>query len=1051
MGIIQEYLLLQKKYELEKGERTVVLMQIGTFYEIYEYDPSYCTSETAKVDNDGQLWDENIGVAVQVSGILNSVLTQENKNEPYGINNPHKMGFPIISYQKNLANLLANDFTVVPVNQNKDAMGKITRTIDKIESPTMQIDNVTLNRMTSNVVCIYIEYLQGTNTNGLNEKEPKEKYENFVITTGVAVIDILTGANRVCEFYSKAEDQIYAVQELYRFLVAHSPREIILFINDLPAGLDYHTEQQPNPYFTFLEKILELKRFHRVNVKINAVMEEYKKIAYQTEFINKIFNKLPNIKRSKLNIIQQRNDKIIIDLGLERMDYGRIAYMLLIQHCYSNNPDIVSKLSYPDIQWIDANKHLVLTHNAIVQLDLVPSNPNISSTRKKKEIDSLMSVLDENQTHLGRRLLYTLLQNPMYDSKEITTYYDMVSEMLHENNGEALWLTLDRQLKELPDISRLHRKLMVKLMNPKELVVLYNSYVKIINIYITIIKTASPVLHTQLLTPEDITNFNQYLAKYNGIFDFTALECCNINISSDTNQKWMDFIDNPVRLGHYPDLDESAQGLIQAENKLEDIVVYLNRFIEHTKGQKIQFKNEKKKQGAKKQEPTATVLVTTAAKAKILINANIDITLCGKLNIGTYSSTDCIITSDIIDALCQKIDAIRAWMRQRLLNIFESIIDEMGIQYSFYSGLTNLIGKIDLIHSYAKVSTKYNYHRPKLNDSKLNNNTNNTNTNNTNSYLDAKEIRHPIIERIIDGAYIPNDVVLNNNGILLYGVNQVGKSSLAKAIPLNIIMAQIGCFTACHLTYKPFAKIITRLSGDDNIYKGDSSFAVEMSELRTILRQGDENTLVLGDELCRGTENHSGMALTGSAILSLIRQKTAFIFATHMHELLDLETIKAIPQDKLRIQHLAISYDEMNKILIYDRKLRDGPGLSSYGLMVARSLNLPEIFLNDANNLLAEITHSKRNILEPEVSRYNNKVFLDECIKCKRNKHEVEFHTHHIQHQSEANDKGLIGNIHKNIKDNLSVLCKECHANEHKLGGELEVLTTSLGKLTILK
>jgi DNA mismatch repair protein MutS len=334
-----------------------------------------------------------------------------------------------------------------------------------------------------------------------------------------------------------------------------------------------------------------------------------------------------------------------------------------------------------------------------------------------------------------------------------------------------------------------------------------------------------------------------------------------------------------------------------------------------------------------------------------------------------------------------------------------------------------------------------------------------------NSYLEAKELRHPIIERIIDGPYVTNDLSLGKsrnleskspadpspNGVLLFGVNQTGKSSLAKAIALNIIMAQIGCFVPAKLRYKPYSKIITRLSDSDNIFKGQSSFAVEMTELRTILRQSDSSTLVIGDELCHGTESHSGMAITASTILSLIEMNASFIFATHMHELLNLECMKTISDDKLRWCHLSISYDEVSKILIYDRKLRDGSGASVYGLMVARSLDLPKEFLDRANSILLEITGNNKEFVDTTQSRYNPKLYVDVCAKCGRSRNQIELHTHHIQEQSRADERGLIENMDKNAKDNLIVLCRDCHTMLHRKGEELQTLSTSEGKIIRMK
>ena len=140
---------------------------------------------------------------------------------------------------------------------------------------------------------------------------------------------------------------------------------------------------------------------------------------------------------------------------------------------------------------------------------------------------------------------------------------------------------------------------------------------------------------------------------------------------------------------------------------------------------------------------------------------------------------------------------------------------------------------------------------------------------------------------------IPQD-----NGILLFGLNQSGKSSLIKSIALNIIMAQAGCFVPCKLTLKPYAKIITRLSSNDNLFKGQSSFIVEMNELRSILKKSNDKTLIIGDEICRGTEYLSANAIVAATILKLVGLKAKFMFATHLHDLITIEKISELKSIK---------------------------------------------------------------------------------------------------------------------------------------------------------
>ena len=1046
MGII-EYFELQQKFEKQYGERTIVLYQSGIFYETWEYDPSECRSEKDKIDSNGKIWENHVGHSVVLSTTLNYNLTYEDGQKPYSIKNPHKMGFPMISYDKCLTTLLANDYVVVRVDQ--DGTGKnITRSVSEIYSPTMQIDTISLNRSTSNIACIYIEYQKGNNN-----------YENFLITTGVSVIDIITGQNKICEYFSKMEDEVHPLQELYRFLISHSPRELIIHLSDMPVGLDTNTADKPNKYVKYLERVLELRRFDRLNVYINSVPVEYKKIVYQIEFLNKLFVKQEPKKKGMLNIIQKRNDKIISELGMDQMNFGRISYLLLLQHCNSHNPATIAKLSRPDLQWLDDKHHLILTHNAIIQLDLIPQKEN--KFRKKSEIDSLLSVLDHTKTFLGKRALENLLQNPMLDPVEIQFYYDMVDEMFVMVDKDPLWFVLEKSLKELPDLSRLQRKLELKLVTPKELSILYTAYIKIINIYCLILNNNVPVLQSKLLSQEEVTSFNEFISRFGTIINFENLQCCTVDTFPDSKEKFLEFVNCPTNPGIYSAIDELNNILITAETALQQIVDHLNSFLTKSTGKKIKLDSGKavKGQGAKKVGPDVTILLTTFAKAKVLESSNIDTRLCGEVNFITYSSSDKKIVSDKINYYSDEIDNVKMNLRKQLWIIYEKWIDEMVCKYTFYTGIAGFVAKLDLIHSYALVSHKNNYYKPVLDTSE------------GPSYFDIIDLRHQVIERLIDGVYVTNNLSLGrgnveenrSNGMLLYSLNMAGKSSLIKAVALNIIVAQIGCFTACKLKYKPYSKIITRLSSADNLFQGYSTFEIEMMELRTILRNSNENTLVLGNELAAGSDITCATGITASAILSLIDINATYIFASHIHDVVKLPHISKITTEKLKISHLTVTKNEELNELIYERKLHDGQGPSVYGILVTEALGLPQNFINKAYEIVNYLLGTNNEVINLKTGRYNSSTYIDSCGICGKNQGQL--HQHHLIEQKYADNKGLvskmsisntgdkqyIGSLHKNSPDNLIVLCQECHNELHSNHKELEILTVSTGKIIRFK
>jgi len=311
-------------------------------------------------------------------------------------------------------------------------------------------------------------------------------------------------------------------------------------------------------------------------------------------------------------------------------------------------------------------------------------------------------------------------------------------------------------------------------------------------------------------------------------------------------------------------------------------------------------------------------------------------------------------------------------------------------------------------------------------------------------------MRHPIIERIQDDfQYVGNNISLNQNGILLYGINASGKSSFMKAVGLNIIMAQAGMFVAASsFTYYPYHSIFTRISGLDNIYKGMSSFTVEMTELRNILKRCNKYSLVIGDEICCGTESVSALSIVASGIDTLIQKGASFIFASHLHELTKLTSIKGnIGKSKLFVKHIRITFDEQNTI-IYDRVIQEGQGSNNYGIEVCRTLDMPSDFMKNAELNRKEVEGMNSTIINKKNSRYNSKIIIDMCNICNKNKAEE---THHIIYQQSADKDGFINNtFHKNAKHNLVAICKECHHKEHS--GQIKIecwMSSSKGRKLI--
>jgi DNA mismatch repair protein MutS len=250
-----------------------------------------------------------------------------------------------------------------------------------------------------------------------------------------------------------------------------------------------------------------------------------------------------------------------------------------------------------------------------------------------------------------------------------------------------------------------------------------------------------------------------------------------------------------------------------------------------------------------------------------------------------------------------------------------------------------------------------------------------------------------------------------------------------KSIGISIILAQSGFFVpAVEMRFGLYDKIFTRIVSRDNLYKGLSTFTVEMMELKNIFNRANEKSIILGDEISQGTETLSALAIVSSSIIKLLKLKSTFIFATHLHQLGDVSYLKDLKH--LIFLHLGVEYDKKSDSLIYNRVLQLGKGSSLYGLEFAKSIHMDSEFLNIAHNIRQELEDKQsdiKRVTRQKRSKYNRELYLSKCALCDKSVDDV----HHIKEQKNANEDGFIDHFHKNHKYNLIPLCKEHHQMVH--------------------
>jgi len=345
---------------------------------------------------------------------------------------------------------------------------------------------------------------------------------------------------------------------------------------------------------------------------------------------------------------------------------------------------------------------------------------------------------------------------------------------------------------------------------------------------------------------------------------------------------------------------------------------------------------------------------------------------------------------------------LRTSLRKESLIVYDTLWEEVR---GFQDEWIRWLGTIDCTLALATVANTHGWVSPTIGD-----------------HLDIQGLRHPIIELSQTRLeYVKHRVKLGGHdgggrGWLLYGVNASGKSSLMKATGIAVLLAQAGSFVpADSMVIKPYDSAFSRIWNHDNVWAGLSSFAVEVSELRDIIANSTESSLILGDELCSGTESLSATALVTGILEHLDAKKAHFIFATHLHDL--QKVLKNV--ESLSIYHLRVLTSPTGK-LIYDRTLQPGSGLPTYGLEVARAMGIPLDIIERAHEI-RKILGKEVAVGDAHASSWNASIRRYECEICYRNI-ENELEVHHIE------ERRVGGGNHPR---NLVVVCEKCHDDHH--------------------
>jgi len=977
MALVKDYFEKTKTYQKQYGEKTLVLMQVGAFFEVYGLQ----NKENEDISG---------SQIIDFSRICDMAIAD--KKICVGKDGVLMAGFGTYMLEKYLKKLQDAGYTTVVYTQDEQ-LKNTTRSLAGIYSPGTYFSNETSSHISNNTCCIWVEVAQ-------NSQKKKQVY------VGAANINIYTGKSCIFEFNETYLLNPTTFDELERFISIYQPSEAVIIGNVSIGELD-DILNFSNIHCQTIHKISTVQNNAEENVKRALNCERQN---YQKELLSRFFSNIA--------------DSDIFHQTFCQSVFACQAYCFLLDFIYQHNPDLTNKISEPTFE--NCSDRLILANHSLKQLNIIEDGEN-SISNKYSSVEKILNICI---TSMGKRHFSYHFLNPTSDIKLLEKDYNITDHIL--KNFEK-YEGFKNKLQQIKDLSKMNRNIIMKKVTPKALSQIYYNLFHISD-FAEIIK--KDTIFSEYLK-EKVPNYEnviQYSNKLQKIFN----ENLYIDMCKDV-EIYQNFDTNFIKRGVDSELDINTKLYMDSMDQLESIRVYLNSCLAkyekkmETNNDLIKLheteKNNFKLVGTKRR---CAILKQTLAQTKFPIvleyissysSIKQEFVLNDEpFNFITQTASNDTISNEQINKLCKNVTTVKIEMKGLLTRVYINFLLKLTEFQVEIETIINFITFVDVVIAKATIAKKYNYCKPEIFACDK-------------SFVNAQGLRHCLIEHIQQNElYVTNDIQLGrgeSDGILLYGTNAVGKTSLIRALGIAVIMAQSGLYVPCsNFSFNPYKYIFTRIIGNDNIFKGLSTFAVEMSELRTILRLADKNSLVLGDELCSGTESISAKSIFVAGIKQLFQKESSFIFATHLHEIIAYDEFEHMPT--VHFKHMTVRYDKENDLLVYDRKLKDGPGHNMYGLEVCRALNLPEDFLDLANSIRMKYNPDSGSILSLKTSRYNSKKIIGLCEKCGK---EMGTEVHHLEHQHTANEDGFIKNVdgsfHKNHTGNLIAVCEKCHHEFH--------------------
>ena len=822
------------------------------------------------------------------------------------------------------------------------------------------------------------------------------------IVYGISVINIFTGKSYIFQYETSFYMNTTTFDELERYISVYSPSEIIMITpfdnNDLNKVIQYSGINSSS--------IHKINNGDDITINVKRCSEQ----RYIKQLLTTFF----------------KEDTYEVCNEFQTDTIATQSFCYLLNFIQEHNNELVRKISIPEFN--NTTDRMILANHTLKQLNII--DDNIMESKQYGNLSSVLTLLNKCCTPMGKRKFQYQLTNPVFDTEWLNSEYMMTDLMLTDDNY-AFIDNFRKQMKQIRDMEKMCRQLIVKKIYPSSIYQLYAG-IKIIQQLNMCLWELPDICHylmndiiglhsgiqPNLYIEQETQTLTQFLETH------FVLDSCK-NISSMTT-----FPQNIIQPGISRELDELVETYNKSQNDFNDILNYLNMVMK-----KYEKKSDTDYIKIHETEKSGTFLQITPKRSQLL-KTHMEIyekdkpdetvvVKSSEISFIKSSASSMNIEFPRLTSIMRCIFVTKDKINSTISKVYLQVITTLTCDhFENLECLSEYIAKLDVIICKAFIAKTYNYCKPEIHEKA------------EKSYVDVTDLRHCLIEHIQQNElYVTNDICIGDmepgkehkDGILLYGTNAVGKTSLIRALGISVIMAQSGLFVPCSsFKYKPYTSIFSRILGNDNIFKGLSTFAVEMSELRVIMKMADKNSLVLGDELCSGTEMESALSIFVAGLSKLHRNASSFIFATHFHEIVDFDEIRALT--KLHSYHMAVTFDREADLLIYDRKLREGSGPRTYGLEVCKSLYLEEEFMEEAYKIRNKYYPNTRGELSNDKTRYNSKKIRGKCEMCNEKMGEE---IHHINQQKDADKNGFIGSFHKNHPANLMSICEKCHDDIH--------------------